>query len=67
MKDRLKQSKWINRFPNNPTQTQYLRFLESPGKVLKSAFTRNEDKFNNISKNILKTRFTEIFMGENKS
>lgn len=63
MKNRFKenQGRFINLPIKNPTQTQYLRFLESPGKMQKSAFIRNKDKFKSDSDKILKTRYTELF------
>jgi len=61
MKDRLERHKWVNQFPQNPTQTHYLRFLENPGRVLKSAFTKNKDEFENNLKGKLETRYTKLF------
>lgn len=61
MKDRLERHKWVNQFPQNPTQTQYFRLLENPGRVLKSAFTINKDEFKSNSERMLKTRYTELF------
>ena len=39
MKDYLGQHRWVNLFPKNPTQTRYLRFLQTPQGELKSSFT----------------------------
>ena len=64
MKDRLQRSKWVNRFPSNPTQTQYIRFIKSPKSKLESLFTKNRGNFESILKNRLKTRYAELFLGE---
>ena len=36
-------SKWVNTFPNNPTQTNRLRFQKQPGGEIKNSFTDARD------------------------
>jgi hypothetical protein len=45
MKDYLERHKWVNRFPNNPTQTKYIRFLKMPQSGVVSPFTKSRDEF----------------------
>ncbi len=40
------QRQWRNRFPQNPVQTQGLRFFKQPGTELKTMFSDIEEKFN---------------------
>ena len=49
MKSRFNENKWWNLFPQNPTQTAYLRFKESPSGELKSLFNKKpfDSKFKN--------------------
>ncbi len=37
--------KWRNRFPANPTQTAYFRFLRSPESSLETQFDKVEREF----------------------
>jgi len=49
VKTGFNENKWWNRFPQNPTQTMYLRFKKSPTGELNSMFTKNT--FNSKLKN----------------
>jgi len=46
---KFNENKWWNRFPQNPTQTMYLRFKKSPTGEFNSMFTKNT--FNSKLKN----------------
>ncbi len=47
LKDYFKESrsKWINIFPNNPTQTDILRFKRMPQGEENTAFSRGRNEF----------------------
>lgn len=60
------QRQWRNRFPQNPVQTQGLRFLKQPGTEIKTMFSDIEDKFNkqfgaDRLENRLKTIYTDMW------
>ena len=41
----LDRAKWWNRFPENSTQTKYIRFLKMPESGVVSQFTKAQDEF----------------------
>jgi len=59
MKDYLQKHKFLNVFPNNRTQTMYLRFLKMPTSKLETAFTKNKENFKNNTK-LLETKYTKF-------
>jgi hypothetical protein len=48
MKDQLGKAKWLNRFPNNPTQNRYTRFLRGPNAKPNDAFTKSQKEFRKV-------------------
>ena len=60
MKDRL--TKLRNVFPNNPTQTTYLRFKRFPQSPLHTSFTEAVERFNKYEDS-LKTVY-EKYVGD---
>lgn len=60
---KLDQSKWVNLFPRNPTQTKYLRFLKTPNAKMNTLFTDNEQEFkkNTLLPDRLKTVYSDLW------
>lgn len=59
MRDYLKEHKFKNVFPQNPTQTADLRFLRAPQSDIQSNFTKSMQRVQKARKN-LRTRYTDI-------
>jgi len=59
MKNYLKTSYFINIFPQNPTQTKYLRFLKYPWSPLTSQFEKSQKEWDKIMKDVWRTRYLE--------
>lgn len=57
--------KWINRFPQNPIQTRYLRFLETPKGKVKTSYIKQAEKSFNKQKDLLRTKYTDILEQRN--
>lgn len=49
-----------NRAPKNPTQTRWTRFLQTAGGEVESDHTRMKQDFAGMTKDILKTEYTDI-------
>jgi hypothetical protein len=60
-----KWSQFINAPPKNPTQTQYTRFLEKPGGVVTSQFTKTQQDFESAMSDALKTKYTPYLENTN--
>ena len=50
-----------NRFPNNPTQTQYFRFERTPQAEIKTMFTESVNNYNKIKKYVDRDRLKTVF------
>ena len=63
MRDKLAEieHRFRNRFPNNPTQTQYFRFERTPKAEIKTPFTESVNKFNKTKKYIDRDRLKTAF------
>ena len=59
MRDRLGTHAWVNRFPNNPTQTMFKRFIRQPASGLPDLLKDTRDKFSDFGKKALHTRLSE--------
>lgn len=59
MKDYLKEHKFKNLFPHNPTQTIDLRFLRTPESKITTAFSKSAEKMQK-AKDGLKTYYTDF-------
>jgi hypothetical protein len=61
MKDKL--NKLWNVFPQNPTQTKYLRFLKGPDSEIKTQFTESVSNFNKKKKDLFLTKYSKFIRG----
>ena len=59
MRDRLGLSAWENRFPNNPTQNLFRRFVRQPQAGLPDRLEDYRKQFEDFGKKALKTRLSE--------
>jgi len=60
----IKNNKWWNTFPKNPTQTQYLRFLKSPKAKFGTQFEKSLEDFDKKMKEInnpIKTEYSDYW------
>lgn len=67
MKDYLKTSWWVNRFPHNPTQTHYNRFLKKAGSKMRSKFTESQEGFDRQVSSGLQTIYSDFFKDANNA
>jgi len=50
----IKNNKFWNTFPKNPTQTKYFRFIKTPQAEIKTEFTESLDKLDKLQKDMSK-------------
>ena len=53
-----------NVFPQNPTETSYLRFWKTPSAEIKSAFSEFQLEWDKDTRDRLKTRYDELWRGD---
>jgi hypothetical protein len=60
MKDRIGSHAWVNRFPRNPTQTMFKRFVKQPQSGLPDMLADSKKSWNEFKNMALKTRMEEL-------
>jgi hypothetical protein len=59
MKDRLGEHAWVNRFPGNPTQIRFRRFVRVPQTGLPDMLDDSKKAWEKFKDMALKTRLEE--------
>lgn len=59
MKDKLGAASWWNRFPTNPTQSIFTRFVRQPHTGLPDRLKDYREKFDEFGKKTLRTGLSE--------
>jgi hypothetical protein len=59
MRDLLGRAAWENRFPNNPTQTIFRRFIHQPYTEIHDTLKDTRERFDSFGKKALHTHLSE--------